>query len=184
MPFLTDAEIIEWVMSARPVPFEIDGHEFALRQMKPAERDRLNYVEKKTRDKVMADYRADGLDKLPISDELVEGMRIYNEALEQAYQEASKSGDAEATRQAALEMEKPLAWPTSLAQERANEEVNRAAERWMVDNLLDGDKAEFARLTAPDPINHYKVAEAVATLRRLTNHDPNLNGRRQSVPPS
>jgi hypothetical protein len=184
MPILTDAEIVEWVMSAKPVPFEIDGHEFSLRQMKPAERDRLNYVEKKTRDKVMADYRADGLDKLPVSDELTEGIRIYNEALEYAYQQASASGDVEATKQAALDMEQPLAWPTDLAHERANEEVNRASARWMVDNLLDGDRGAFDRLTAPDPLNHDAVLEALATLRKRSTHDPNFNGRRQSVPQS
>jgi chemotaxis regulatin CheY-phosphate phosphatase CheZ len=62
--------ILEQVRSGAPVEFEIDGHKFAIRQMTPTERDRLNYVEVKLRDKIMADYRADGLDKQPVSDEL------------------------------------------------------------------------------------------------------------------
>lgn len=64
---MTDqSSILEQVRSGAPVEFEIDGHKFAIRQMTPAERDRLNYVEVKLRDRIMADYRAEGLDKQPV----------------------------------------------------------------------------------------------------------------------
>ena len=168
------------VRSGAPVRFEIDGHEFALRQMTPAERDKLNYVELRLRDRIMADYRADGLDKQPISDDMQTMIDLYMAALEQAYKAALEADDQAAAIAAARDMEQaPLNWPTSLAQERANSAVKRADGRWAIDNLLEGDKAKFRELTAPEPLSHAVVNEALARWMELTTFDPNLHTRKQ-----
>lgn len=168
------------VRSGAPVRFEIDGHEFALRQMTPAERDKLNYVELRLRDRIMADYRADGLDKQPISDDMQTMIDLYMAALEQAYKAALEADDQAAAIAAARDMEQaPLNWPTSLAQERANSAVKRADGRWAIDNLLEGDKAKFRELTAPEPLSHDAVNEALARWMELTTFDPNSHTRKQ-----
>ena len=173
--------ILEQVRSGAPVEFEIDGHKFAIRQMTPTERDRLNYVEVKLRDKIMADYRADGLDKQPVSDELQEMIDLYTASLEQAYQAALAANDQEAAIAAARSMEEaPSTWPRSLAQERANTAVKRADRRWALDHLLEGGREEFRRLTAPEPLSHDTVNEALARWFELTTFDPNSNGRKQN----
>ena len=173
-------DVIEMVRSGAPVEFEIDGHAFALRQMTPAERDRLNYIETKTRDKVLADYRADGLDKQPVSDEMQSLIDMYLKTFEDAYQEAMKAGDNEAAIQAARDMDEvPQRWPKNLAQERANAAVRRTVGRWAVENLLDGDRAEFRRLTAPEPLSHEAVIAALGRWQELATFDPNSHGRGQ-----
>lgn len=173
-------DVIEKVRDGSPVEFEIDGHAFALRQMTPAERDRLNYIETKTRDKVLADYRADGLDKQPVSDEMQAIIDVYLSTLEYAYQEALAADDHEAAIQAARDMDEvPQRWPKNLAQERANAAVRRTVGRWAVENLLDGDRATFQRLTAPEPLSHDAVMVALARWQELATFDPNLHGRSQ-----
>jgi hypothetical protein len=173
--------ILEQVRSGAPVEFEIDGHKFAIRQMTPTERDRLNYVEVKLRDKIMADYRADGLDKQPVSDELQEMIDLYTASLEQTYQAALAANDQEAAIAAARSLEEaPASWPRSLAQERANTAVKRADRRWALDHLLEGDREEFRRLTAPEPLSHDTVNEALTRWFDLTTFDPNSNGRKQN----
>ncbi len=173
------------VRSGAPVKFEIDGHEFALRQMTPAERDKLNYVELRLRDRIMADYRADGLDKQPISDDMQTMIDLYMAALEQAYKAALEADDQAAAIAVARDMEQaPLNWPTSLAQERANSAVKRADGRWAIDNLLEGDKAKFRELTAPEPLSHDAVKDALEQWRELATFDPNLHTRKQLEPTS
>ena len=167
------------VMSGAPVEFEIDGERFALRQMTPAERDKLSKLETMEHDRVLAEYRAAGLGDQPMSDELQDAKRVYMAALEDAYIKAIEDGDQEAALQAARDMEDGSMWPRSLAHERANTFVSRLDGRWMADNLLDGDRAEFVKLTRPDPLLHDAVIEAVAKLRQLSQYVPNFNGRRQ-----
>ena len=176
-----EQSILEQVRSGAPVEFEIDGHKFAIRQMTPAERDRLNYVEVKLRDRIMADYRAEGLDKQPVSDELQEMIDLYTASLEQAYQAALEANDQDAAIAAARSLEEaPAQWPKTLAHERANSAVKRADRRWALDHLLDGDREQFRRLTAPEPLSHDDVNEALTRWLELTTFDPNSNGRRQN----
>lgn len=167
------------VMSGAPVVFEIGGHEFALRQMTPAERDRLSYLETKEHDRVLAEYRAAGLGEQPMSDDMQDARRAYEAMLEQTYQAALASGDDDTAIQAARDLEDGSMWPRSLAHERANTFVQRLDGRWFVDNLLEGDKAAFAMLTKPDPLVHGPVIDAVAKLRTISQYVPNSNGRRQ-----
>jgi hypothetical protein len=68
-------------------------------------------------------------------------------------------------------------WPRNLAEERSRDYARRAIGRWIVDNLLTGDKSEFKRLTAPDPLNRAEVAGAISRLLQIINHDPNSNRR-------
>ena len=98
-------DVIEMVRSGAPVEFEIDGHEFAIRQMTPAERDKLNYIETRTRDRVLADYRADGLDEQPVSDELQARIDVYLAVLDAQYKQALEDGDQETAMQAARDMD-------------------------------------------------------------------------------
>ena len=178
-------DVLEMVRSGAPVEFEIDGHKFALRQMTPTERDRLNYVETRLRDKVLADYRADGLDKQPVSDELQALIDVYKASLDRTYQDAIEANDHEAAIAAARELEDiPLRWPRTLAHERANAAVKRTEGRWAIDNLLDGDREAFRRLTAPEPLSHDAVIEALSRWQQLATFDPNSNGREQSAPAS
>ena len=112
--------VLEMVRSGEPVEFEIDGHKFAIRQMTPTERDRLNYTETRLRDKVLADYRGDGLDKQPISDELQALIDVYTATLERTYQDAIAANNQQEAIDAARELEEiPLRWPRDLAHERA-----------------------------------------------------------------
>lgn len=176
-----EISLLDQVRSGAPVEFEIDGHTFALRQMTPAERDRLNLVEVKLRDRIMVDYRAEGLDKQPVSDELQGMIDLYMASLEQAYQAALAANDQDAAIAAARSMEEaPAQWPRTLAHERANNAVKRADRRWALDHLLDGDRGEFRRLTAPEPLSHDVVNEALTRWLELTTFDPNSNGRRQN----
>ncbi len=173
-------DIIERVRSGEPVEFVIGDHRFALRQLSPAERDRLYYIETRARDKALADYRADGLDKQPVSDAMQEMQALYLAALEQAYQAALAEGDDETAIQAARDIEEaPARWPTTLAQERANEWVQRTMARWVVDNLLTGDRAAFVQATMPDPLTHTAVIDALAEWQRLAMFDPNSRRRGQ-----
>lgn len=182
---LDEFQVMEKVSDGSPIEFEIDGEQFALRQMTPAERDRLNYVETRTRDNVLADYRADGLDKQPISDELQALIDVYTATLERTYQDAIAANNQQEAIDAARELEEiPLRWPRDLAHERANAAVKRADGRWAIDNLLDGDREAFRRLTAPEPLSHDAVIEALGKWQQLATFDPNSNGREQSAPAS
>lgn len=173
-------DIIERVRSGEPVEFVIGDHRFALRQLSPAERDRLYYIETRARDKALADYRADGLDKEPVSDAMRETMALYMAALEQAYQFALAEDDDETAIQAARDMEEaPSRWPANLAQERANEWVRRTMARWVVDNLLVGERAVFVEATLPDPLTHTAVIDALAEWQKLAMFDPNSPRRSQ-----
>lgn len=167
------------VMSGAPVEFEIDGERFALRQMTPAERDKLSRLETMEHDRVLAEYRAAGMGDQPVSDELQDAQRVYLATLEAAYANAIETGDQEAAKQAAYDMEDMSIWPRSLAHERANTFVSRLDARWFIDHLLDGDRAKFNELTRPDPLMHDVVIDAVAKLRRLSQYVPNSGGRRQ-----
>lgn len=177
-------DIMAMVMSGAPVGFEIDGQRFALRQMTPAERDRLSYLETREFDRVLAEYRAAGLGDQPMSDDMQDARRAYAAVLEATYSAAFESGDMEAARQAAYDMEDATLWPRSLAHERANQFVARLDARWTIDNLLDGDRDALTRLTLPDPLLHDAVIEALAKHRRLSQYVPNSSGRRLSVPTS
>lgn len=171
--------VTEMIVTGAPVEFEIGGVRFAFRQMRPAERDRLSYLETKENDRVLAEYRAAGLGDLPMSDETQDAKRAYDAMLEAAYTKALEAGDMDAAKQTAFDMEDQSIWPRSLAHERANAFVARLDARWTIDNLLDGDRAEFERLTRPDPLRHDAVIEALALHRRLSQYDPNSNGRRR-----
>lgn len=192
------------VMSGAPVEFELveivkdeDGneveksHKFGLRQMTPRERDRLSYIETKERDRVLAEYRADGLGELPMSDDMQEAKRSYDAMLEQTYQGAVKlmndetSDDTvkraaqEAAKQAAIDMEDTSIWPRSLAHERASDAVDVFEWRWVVENLLEGDRDKFVKLTIPDPRIYPNVVTAMKRWRQVTQYVPNSNGRRR-----
>lgn len=177
---MDEFDALHWILSGDPVPVEIDGAQFALRQPTPLEMDRLRFVQTKATDRALAEYRADGLADLPVSDELVEARRVYLAVLEAAYQQASENGDAEAARQAAQDMEDAERnWPRTLADERAREYSRRAVARWIVDTLLTGDREQFRKLTAPDPLEHNAVVQAVQRLLAIINHDPNSRKRTQ-----
>lgn len=173
-------DALEYVISGDPVPFEIDGNQFALLQPSPLQTDRMRFAQTKAHDRAMAEYRAEGLDKEPVSDGLVETRRIYNEALEAAYQQANADNDGMAARKAAEDMEEvERSWPRNLAEERARDYARRAIARWIIDNLLQGDRDDLRRLTAPDPLAHNAVVEAVQRLLSVINHDPNSPRRTQ-----
>ncbi len=173
---MTDFDVLTHIVSGDPVPFDIDGVPFALRQPSPLEMDRARLAQQRAADRALADYRAEGLADEPVSDALVETKRLYNEALEAAYQQANADGDTAAMRQVAEDMER-AEWPRNLAEERSRDYARRAIGRWIVDNLLTGDKSEFKRLTAPDPLNRAEVAGAISRLLQIINHDPNSNRR-------
>lgn len=177
---LDEFDVLEWLLSGKPVPLVIDGVEFALRQPKPLEVDRMQYQQTRAYDKALADYKADGLADEPITPGLAETIRIYNELQEQAYQQAQVNGDTETATRIAREQETiARQWPGSLAQERARDYARRTVARFIVDNLLDGDKAAWRELTAPDPLERSEVTDAVGKLLSLVNHDPNSNRRTQ-----
>ena len=177
---MSDFDVLTWIVSGDPVPFEIDGVSFALRQPTPLEMDRARLAQQRAADRALADYRADGLDKQPISDELQSMIDMYMAALEQAYKAALEADDQAAAIAVARDMEQaPLNWPTSLAQERVNAAVKRADGRWALDNLLEGDKAKFRELTAPEPLSHDAVKDALEQWRELSTFDPNLHTRKQ-----
>lgn len=171
-----DFDLLEWIVNAKPVAFTVDGSEFSLRQPTPIEMDRLRFSQTRAYDRAYADYCADGLDNAPVTAGLVETKRIYLDALEQAYQNAGDDGRA--ARQAAEEMEAvERTWPKTLAEERARDHARRSTARWMLDNLLDGDRDELRRLGAPDPLNRQEVIDAIQRMLAIVNHDPNSNRR-------
>ena len=172
--------VLEWVLSGDPVPFEIDGVGFAFRQPSPLEMDRMRFAQTKAHDKALAEYRAEGMADEPISDALVETKRLYREALEVAYQQANANEDGAAARQAAQDMEDiDTSWPRNLADERARDYARRTLARWIVDNLLTGDRDELRKLTAPDPLADDAVIQATQRLLAIVNHDPNSRRRTQ-----
>ena len=155
------------------------SHKFGLRQMTPAERDRLSYLETKEHDRVLAEYRKDGLGELPMSDDMQEARRAYNAMLEMTYAQAIEAGDMEAAKQAAIDMEDTSIWPRSLAHERASDAVDVFEWRWVVENLLEGDRDKFVKLTIPDPRIYPNVVTAMKRWRQVTQYVPNSNGRRR-----
>ena len=177
---MDEFDVLAYVVSGEPVPFEVGGSAFAFRQPSPVQMDKLRFAQTRAYDQVYAEYRADGLDKEPVTPGLTETRRVYNEALEAVYQQANADGDGAAARKAAEDMDFIAShWPRNLAEERARDHAKRYSARWVVDNLLIGDKDDFRRLTAPDPLNRAEVNDGVNRLFSVTNHDPNLNGRTQ-----
>ena len=176
---LDEFDVLEWLMTGKPVPLKIDGVEFALRQPSPLEVDRMQYQQTRAHDKALADYRADGLASAPVTDGLAETIRIYDEMQNVAYKKAQEAGDTEAATRIAREQEQVARqWPRTLADERARDHARRTTARWCVDNLLEGDKTVWRELTAPDPLERREVAQAVQRLLMLVNHDPNSNRRK------
>jgi len=176
---LEEFDVLEWLLSGKPVPLVIDGVEFTLRQPTPLEVDRMQYQQTRAHDKALADYRADGLDNEPVTDGLSETIRIYNEMQDMAYRQAQEAGDTDAATRIAREQEQTARqWPTTLADERARDFGRRTTARWCVDNLLEGDKTAWRELTTPDPLERREVAQAVQRLLMLVNHDPNSNRRK------
>ena len=176
---LDEFDVLEWLLSGKPVPLVIDGVEFALRQPTPLEVDRMQYQQTRAHDKALADYRADGLADAPVTAGLAETIRIYNEMQDIAYRQAQEAGDTEAATSIAREQERAAGqWPTTLADERARDHARRTTARWCIDNLLDGDKTAWRELTAPDPLERREVAQALQRLLMLVNHDPNSNRRK------
>lgn len=166
-------------MSGKPVPLVIEGVEFGLRQPTPLEVDRMQYLQTRAYDRTLADYRADGLGNAPVTDGMAETIRIYNEMQDAAYRKAQADGDTEATIRIAREQEQMARqWPRTLAEERARDHARKTTARWCVDNLLEGDKAIWRELTAPDPLERREVMQAVQRLLALANHDPNSNRRK------
>ena len=176
---MDEFEVLEWLMSGKPVSLAIDGVEFGLRQPTPLEVDRMQYQQTRAYDRALADYRADGLDNAPITAGLTETIRIYNEMQDAAYRQAQADGDTDEAIRIAREQENTTRqWPQTLAEERARDYARRVTARWCVDNLLEGDKAAWRELTAPDPLERREVAQAVQRLLMLANHDPNSNRRK------
>ena len=176
---LEEFDVLEWLMSGKPVPLVIEGVEFGLRQPTPLEVDRMQYQQTRAYDRALADYRADGLGNAPVTDGMAETIRIYNEMQDAAYRQAQADGDTEATIRIAREQEQMARqWPRTLAEERARDHARKTTARWCVDNLLDGDKAIWRELTAPDPLERREVMQAVQRLLALANHDPNSNRRK------
>lgn len=175
----SEFDVLEWLVSGKPVPLEIDGVTFALRQPTPLEVDRMQYQQTRAHDKALADYRADGLDTEPVTEALAETIRVYDEMQNAAYRAAQEAGDDEAAIRIAREQEQVARqWPRTLADERARDYARRTTARWCVDHLLEGDKPVWRELTAPDPLERREVAQAVQRLLMLVNHDPNSNRRR------
>ncbi len=175
-----DMELIEIVRTGAPIEFEIEGYTFAFRQPSPSEMDRLRQGQTRTYDRVFNEYRADGMADAPVTDGLTETISIYTDALETQYQAAMKAGDSEAARAAAEAMEDGMNWPKTLGAERANDAARRFVGRWIVDNLFTGDRAEFDRLTRPDPLERDEVGAATQRSLAVMNYDPNSTGRTQS----
>jgi hypothetical protein len=177
---MDDFDLLDWIVNAKPVAFEVDGVGFVLRQPSPVEMDRLRFAKTLAYDRAIAEYKADGLDEEPVTDGLTETRRLYLDALEADYQRANADNDGEAARRAAEEMEAVRGtWPKSLAEERARDHARRVTARWMLDNLLQGDRDELRRLGAPDPLNRQEVIAAVQHMLSIINHDPNSNRRTQ-----
>lgn len=172
--------VLEWLISGKPVPFEIDGVQFALRQPKPIEVDKLQFLQARAFDRAMADYRADGLADEPVTASMTETIRVYTDMQEHAYQDAQAAGDSETAIRIARDLEAAARqWPANLAQERARDYSRRVVSRLVVDTLLEGDRDAWRKLTMPDPLERSEVAAAVGKLLALINHDPNLNRRTQ-----
>lgn len=176
---LDEFDVLEWLMSGKPVPVTIDGVEFALRQPSPLETDRMQYQQTRAYDRALFDYRADGLGDAPVTAGLTETIRIYNEMQDAAYRQAQADGDTDEAIRIAREQEQVnRQWPRNLAEERARDHARKTTARWCIDNLLEGDKAIWRELTAPDPLERREVTQAVQRLLMLANHDPNSNRRK------
>lgn len=177
---MDEFDILEWLLTGKSVPLVIDGVEFSLRQPKPLEVDRMQYQQTRAFDMAMAEYKADGLSDEPITPDLAEAIRVYNELQEQLYQQAQADGDTEAATRVAREQERVARQqPQTLAEERARNYSRRVVARFIVDNLLEGDKAVWRELTTPDPLERAEVTAAVDKLLSLVNHNPNSNRRTQ-----
>ena len=61
-----------------------------------------------------------------------------------------KANNKDAAAPLAEDME-AMNWPANLAEERAREDARRTTARWVIENLLEGDREEFRKATAPDP---------------------------------
>ena len=177
---MDEFDLLDCIVNAKPVVFAVDGAEFALRQPTPAEMDRLRFAQTRAYDQAYSAYVADGLGDAPITAGAEETLRLYLEALEADYQRANEQGDGAEARRAAEEMDTARQqWPQSLAEERARDHSRRVTARWMLDNLLTGDRDELRRLGAPDSLKREEVIAAVQRMFSIINHDPNLNRRTQ-----
>ena len=172
-------DVLETIMSGVPVPVVIGDATWNLRQPRPLEVDKMRRAQQLAHDTVMAEYRAEGLDKQPVSDAMAETIRMYGAAQEAAYKAAMKNAD-QATAREALDDLAAIHWPANLAEERARDDARRTVARWIIDHLLEGDKEAFRKATAPDPLNHSDVVASVTRMLSLVNHDPNSNGRQVS----
>ena len=176
-------DLTDWIMSGRPVPLEVDGGHFSLRQPTPAEVDRLRFVQDKSNAWAYNDAARDGLDEAPISAGLEAARGVVLELLERQYKEAEAEGDSDAMRSLDAEISATNTnWPQNRAQELAREYSRRAVARWMVDSLLadeDGgtltvkQRREFVNATLPDALGHDAVIEATGRLLQLINYRPN-----------
>lgn len=170
---------LEWLMSGRPVPFEVDGAHFALRQPAAIDIDRMRFVQTRANDWAMKEYRSDGMDQEPITEGMANGLQLLLQFYQGELNDAQGENDTDEARRIAREMDETEAnWPQNLAEERARAHSRRVVARWIVNNLLEGDARELRRLTG-DPLNHDDVIEATQKILRLVNFRPNLNGRQQ-----
>ena len=173
-------DVIETILSGEPIPLTIGEQTWQLRQPRPLEVDKMRRAQTLAYDSVMKDYRAAGMADEPVSKGMADLIAKYNAAQDTAYVEAMKANNKDAARAALEDMEK-MNWPANLAEERAREDARRTTARWVIENLLEGDREEFRKATAPDPLNHSDVVAAVTKMLALINHDPNLNGPKASA---
>ena len=80
----------------------------------------------------------------PVSKGMADLIAMYNAAQDTAYVEAMKANDKDAARTALEDME-AMNWPANLAEERAREDAQRTTARWVIENLLEGDREGSAR---------------------------------------
>lgn len=172
---MTDADLLALIVSGDDIAFEVDGQPFAFRQPRPMDIDRMRHAQTLAADTLRAEYRRAGLADEPVSAEMEAARTAYLAALEIAYTAARDEGDSDTARNAAADME--IDWPETLVEERARAVTTRALGRWIVDNLLVGNRDDLLRLTRPDPLSHDAVIEAVQKVIRVTNYDPNLTRR-------
>ena len=177
---MSDQSIYERIIDQTPVEFSIGEMTFSFRHPTPFEIDLLTEGQTLASDRVFAEYRKAGLEHEPVSIETQVALMMRRASLTLSAEKAKEEGDEARRIELLQELEDfDSIYPVTLIDERCRQAARRYYGRWVVQNLLVGDRAEFDRLTRPNALRHDAVEKALTELYEIVNYDPNSNGRQQ-----
>lgn len=168
---------LEMIMSGAPVPFELNGFSYALRQPTPLEVDRLRFVERTARAWAQSQPMIRELQDQPASPLKMALFDAKIAALREAL-----GGDSDEAVEAAEEIEVLQAIrPRNQAEERIQEYVRDSRNTWIVENLLvsldgvpltEAQRRQFRLDARPSAAQRPGARDAAQMIMRLLTYTP------------